>query len=253
MITWGADSHNVYGEAPETGSAFEETGEIFSWFPDWPLLCGCLRLREGSVGSTARQEAKELLATALWRKLDGLADEGRRPLFTAGDVTTGGLGRPLLVVAGRRIANVSFSYGNGEAWAVVCRPSRSCGIDVAGRKEFGSEYPYQRVFSSAELSSGSEMTCGEPEETAALLWSAKEAVVKAFGWGFHFLEPIDVSLEPTVRRGTGCEMRARLTGRWRSTFSRFGDVHACVRTVRVRDCWVSVAMIESELTGGGQL
>ena len=254
MIGRLAHSHEPRREADECGSAFKDSVELISLLPDWPLACGRLRLGTGAMRPAARHKAKVLLASKLWTVLE-LTDAGSPPLFAPVDVTSDRLGRPLLVVADQRIANLSFSYCDGNAWAVVSEPSWCSGIDVSQRREFGEGYPFRRVFSSAELFHGNDMTCGDTAEAAALLWSAKEAAVKAVGWGFHFLEPRDVRLEI---RGPlwiepGCQMWACLTAPRAMGGSRFGQVQIPVRTVRMEDCWVSVARMQNKLNGCQQL
>jgi phosphopantetheinyl transferase (holo-ACP synthase) len=68
------------------------------------------------------------------------------------------------------------------------------GIDVAWPAEFAGRYPYTRAFESKELESARMLTCGDSSRSAALLWSVKEAAVKAVGTGFHRHDPRHVNV-----------------------------------------------------------
>lgn len=65
------------------------------------------------------------------------------------------------------------------------------GIDAAGITEFGEDYPYLKVFHGNEFRFLIEKF-NSRDKAAAALWSAKEAVVKALGYGFHLIDPIDL-------------------------------------------------------------
>ncbi|MFI5355402.1 MAG: 4'-phosphopantetheinyl transferase superfamily protein, partial [Desulfobaccales bacterium] len=80
-------------------------------------------------------------------------------------------------------------------WAAVGSSDSALGLDVATPGEFAGSYPHQRVFLEAEWQTAVTLTAGNREEAAALLWSVKEAVVKAWGWGFHFLSPRQVEVQ----------------------------------------------------------
>ena len=55
--------------------------------------------------------------------------------------------------------------------------------------EFEAGYPMARAFRPAELDWARPLSGGNTSGAAALLWSLKEAAVKALGVGFHFHRP----------------------------------------------------------------
>ena len=61
-------------------------------------------------------------------------------------VVRGLLGRPHLLLGDYQGPAVSFSEGGGKICAALCADESDIGIDVAGRDEFQSEYPFHRVF-----------------------------------------------------------------------------------------------------------
>lgn len=135
------------------------------------------------------------------------------------------LGRPLLRCGdpAAPAARVSFSRLGGLLWCAV-GPS-PLGLDAAEAREFGPEYPVERVFGAGERRLAA-LAGLPPGEALALLWSLKEASAKALGTGFHRLEPCDVtteSLRPAdggfeavvrVPAGTAPGRAERMNGYW---------------------------------------
>jgi phosphopantetheinyl transferase (holo-ACP synthase) len=89
------------------------------------------------------------------------------------------LGRPHLLLGEYRGPAISFSEGGGNVWAALCGDESDIGIDAAGADEFQREYPFHRVFHTQERQHALRLAGGDLEMAAALLWSVKEAVVKA--------------------------------------------------------------------------
>ena len=142
------------------------------------------------------------------------------------------LGRPLLCSGQARGPSISFSRVPGSTWAAMSEV-KGLGIDAALPEEFDAPYPAHRVFGRDELDRALRLCGGGLREASALLWSAKEAAVKALGCGFHFFGPLEVKVEKIrpARRG----------------FLFLLDAGICVpvRTQRHGRLWVSIAWIES--------
>src|SRR4030043_861561 len=113
-------------------------------------------------------------------------------------VVRGLLGRPHLLLGEYRGPAISFSEGGGKVWAALCGDESDIGIDVAGTDEFQREYPFHRVFHPQELQHALRLAGGDLEKASALLWSIKEAVVKALGCAFHLVDPGQITIYPSV-------------------------------------------------------
>jgi phosphopantetheinyl transferase len=112
------------------------------------------------------------------------------------------LGQPILMLDGKPGPHVSFSRDErGRIFAAVCLKS-PVGIDAAHPKEFSGAYPFDRAFSREELGFALLITDGLTD-AAALLWSFKEAAVKARGTGFHRIDPRNVFVDSPQRQGDG--------------------------------------------------
>jgi hypothetical protein len=118
-------------------------------------------------------------------------------------VVRGPLGRPHLLLGEYRGPAISFSEGGGNVWAALCGDQSDIGIDVAGTDEFQKEYPFHRVFNDQELQHALRFAGGELGNASALLWSIKEAVVKALGCAFHLVDPLQINVYPSVAGGDG--------------------------------------------------
>jgi phosphopantetheinyl transferase len=68
----------------------------------------------------------------------------------------------------------------------------SVGIDVAYPEEFAGPYPLGRAFGRDELDCAWDLAQQDIGRAAALLWSLKEATVKATGTGFNRHDPFEV-------------------------------------------------------------
>ena len=100
------------------------------------------------------------------------------------------LGRPAVLLGEEGGPSLSFSRGKGWLWAAM-GDQGSVGIDVAYPQEFADGYPFARAFRPEELE-WAEAFCHDTARGAALVWSAKEAAVKATGTGFNLIDPLEV-------------------------------------------------------------
>lgn len=103
------------------------------------------------------------------------------------------LGEPYLLLGDQQGPSLSFSHGKGRLWAAMCSKGR-VGIDVAYPEEFAAGYPFDRAFRPEELDSARALCHNDTARGAALIWSAKEASVKATGTGFNRFDPLDVQV-----------------------------------------------------------
>ena len=247
MMTAGVDLHLPLHAPSYPEGIGEGCVNVVPRFTEWPMVCGYVRLDAGPRSFKARMETKAMLAGALWKALGPGAHHVTQGAQRAGaQIVSGGLGRPLLAVRGSRLTNVSFAYSDADLWAVMCCPMWSCGIDVAWPQEFGADYPYHRVFSREELSDTVKIMGCDRGEAAALLWTAKEAVVKAGGCGFHLVDPRDVRVAVIHGRETVCELQACITNRRGAPPARSNEIRATVHSARSGRYWVSVVMIYSD-------
>jgi phosphopantetheinyl transferase len=133
-----------------------------------------------------------MLKESLARFLAEQLLERKLPDFTLGRDP---LGKPHILLGAAPGPALSFSWSAGRLWAAVGRSESGLGLDAAAPEEFAGSYPHQRVFMEAEWQAGVTLTTGNRKEAAAMLWSVKEAVVKAWGCGFHFLSPRQVEAQ----------------------------------------------------------
>jgi phosphopantetheinyl transferase len=83
------------------------------------------------------------------------------------------------------------------------------GIDVALPEEFPRGYPLGRAFGTAEFAKALKLCAGNCALTAALLWSLKEAAVKAVGLGFHCFDPLEVEANFSATQCDGLLFQVR--------------------------------------------
>jgi hypothetical protein len=141
----------------------------------------------GPVVYAATPSGKEFLLEQLLAALPGQG----LPL----QLTHGSLGQPILLLDGAPILSVSFSLGGGLIWGALAGAGR-VGLDAAFAPDFPPDYPLQRVFSPEEFGWTCALLGGDASRAAALLWSLKEAAVKALGVGFNFLAPREITTGP---------------------------------------------------------
>ncbi|MBW2058783.1 MAG: 4'-phosphopantetheinyl transferase superfamily protein [Deltaproteobacteria bacterium] len=106
------------------------------------------------------------------------------------------LGMPYLqYVNGPPGPSLSFSHGDGRLYGAMC--GGGCvGIDVAFPEEFSGQYPLWRAFGPEELARVLNLSSHDTATAAALIWSVKEAAVKATGTGFNLTDPLSVRVGP---------------------------------------------------------
>jgi phosphopantetheinyl transferase (holo-ACP synthase) len=153
------------------------------------------------------------------------------------------LGRPHLLVGGRRGPSISFSTAGEEVWAALCNGESDIGIDVAGSAEFQGGYPVHRVFHVRELHQASELAGGDLADGAALLWSVKEAVAKALGCAFHLVNPLDIHVDPSEVEEGGPVFSVRLSGKALGWFPMADRRPIMVRSLPQGRAWLSIAAL----------
>jgi hypothetical protein len=162
-------------------------------------------------------------------------------------VVRGLLGRPHLLLGEYRGPAISFSEGGGKVWAALCGDESDIGIDVAGTDEFQREYPFHRVFHPQELQHALRLAGGDLEKASALLWSIKEAVVKALGCAFHLVDPWQIYVYPStggpVGRDGGYTFPVCLSRKALVRFPIAAGRAIWVRSLPQRKTWLSIALL----------
>jgi len=222
-----------------------------------PVPCGGVVFFTSAPGNSAtstgcgtrRTENRRRLVTILWEHLRAkerplwerphLSNRVERAIQLAHDT----LGRPHLLVGGRRGPAISFSTAGEEVWAALCGDASDIGIDVAGSAEFQEGYPVHRVFHAQELSQALEFAGGDLANAAALLWSVKEAVAKALGCAFHLVSPRDIHADPSAAEEGGPAFSVRLSGKALEIFPMAGRRPIAVRSLPQGETWLSIAAL----------
>ena len=158
-------------------------------------------------------------------------------------------GRPHLLLGEYRGPAISFSHGGGRAWAALCGDDSDIGIDVAGADEFQGEYPFHRVFHPQELQHALRVAGRDVEKASALLWSIKEAVVKALGCAFHLVDPRQITVYPSVGGDGGYTFPVGLSGKALVRFPITAGRSLWVRSLPQRKMWLSIALLNRRPTG----
>ncbi len=162
-------------------------------------------------GPCAAKPLKHRLVSTLWDHLAAVGSplrkcrhSSKRPAFPI-QVAYSPLGRPHLLLGEYLGPAISFSEGGGKVWTALCGDDSDIGIDVAGTDEFQSEYPFHRVFHPQELQHALRLAGGDLGKASALLWSIKEACVKALGCAFHLVDPRQITVYPSAKGAVGRE------------------------------------------------
>jgi phosphopantetheinyl transferase (holo-ACP synthase) len=211
-------------------------------------------------------EEKQYLISSLWDHLMALSqpfgwlqpfggghagnDSARLPI----QVIKGLLGRPHLLVDGRPGPAISFCLGEGNIFAALCADGSDIGIDAAHPREFQGNYPLNRVFHPKELDHALTMVNGKIEAAAALLWSVKEAVVKALGCAFHLMGPCQMMVYPSRRKDSdkGQEhdfcvgVSKNATMRFPMAGHMTGGRSVWVRSFFHKKMWFSIALLNRQ-------
>src|SRR4030043_103687 len=168
-------------------------------------------------------------------------------------VVRGLLDRPHLLLGEYRGPAISFSEGGGKVWAALCGDESDIGIDVAGTDEFQGENPFHRVFHAQELQHAVRLTGGDLEKASALLWSIKEAVVKALGCAFHLGGPRQITVYPSTGGAVGGDggytFPGGLSGKALGGFPKAAGRALWVRSLPQRKTWLSIALLNRRPTG----
>lgn len=158
------------------------------WQLPWNSSCGPVVYATIPVGPGSKEQLAD-------RLMQGLASQ-----VSAGINTWEGmpfqldhspLGQPSLRQGGARSLAISFSLAGEKLWGALTGAGR-VGIDAACAREFPRDYPWQRVFTRQEFGRAGALCRGDSALAAALLWSLKEAAVKALGVGFNYLSPREI-------------------------------------------------------------
>jgi len=168
-------------------------------------------------------------------------------------VVRGLLGRPQLLLGEYPGPAISFSEGGGKVWAALCGDESDIGIDVAGTDEFHGEYPFHRVFHPTELQHALRLAGDDLGEASALLWSIKEAVVKALGCAFHLVAPRQIIVYPSAEAAVGgngwYEFPVGLSGKALVRFPIASSRSLRVRSLLQGKMWLSIALLDRRPTG----
>ena len=167
------------------------------------LPCSVLGHTVVFASTESRRRAKHSLTIRLLRAQARL-DPRRGPSPHEKTLTLykGALGRPCRLLGAEQGPSLSFSHGEGRLWGAMCSEG-SVGIDVAYPDEFAGGYPFDRAFSPEELDCAGGLCHNDRARGAALIWSVKEASVKAIGVGFHLFDPLEVRVGISLFRQQG--------------------------------------------------
>ena len=186
-----------------------------------PVFCSSMPFADETFkgcGTSGAGEKRRLVST-LWDHLVAVGNPlpKRRPFSNRAalpiQVVHGPLGRPHLLLGEYGGPAISFSEGGGRVWAALCGDESDIGIDVAGSDEFQGEYPFHRVFHPQEIQHALRLVGGELAKASALLWSVKEAAVKAVGSAFHLVDARQITVYPSVGGSGGYTFPVGLSGK----------------------------------------
>jgi phosphopantetheinyl transferase len=161
-------------------------------------------------------------------------------------VVHGLLGRPYLLLGEYRGPAISFSEDEGNLWAALCADESDIGIDAAGSDEFLGEYPFHRVFHPQELQHALRLAGGHLEKASAMLWSVKEAVVKALGCAFHLVDPRQITVYPAAGENGGYTFPVGLSGKALVRFPMAAGRSLWVHSLSRRKMWLSIALLNRQ-------
>jgi phosphopantetheinyl transferase (holo-ACP synthase) len=102
------------------------------------------------------------------------------------------------------------------------------------------------VFHDQELHHAGRLTGGDTAKAAALLWSIKEAVVKALGCGFHLVSPRLVHVFPSVGRDKGYMFPVSLSGKAMMRYPLGARRSIWVRSYPLEQMWLSIALVHGQ-------
>jgi phosphopantetheinyl transferase len=205
------------------------------------VFCACIRLPHSDKNRSWRNRAKQAAVSALLLHVSILDEELRRDIAARVpnvEIASDALGKPRLLIDGSDGPAVSFAYERDTMWVAVGRGGSGVGIDAAQSTAFRGKYPFHRAFHEGELEIG-----GEKNEVAAMIWSAKEAVVKALGCGFHLVDPLHLRVEPCSGDHEEPLLKVHLIDKSRERFPMQAENPVLVSVFRFSRMWVSVASV----------
>jgi phosphopantetheinyl transferase len=209
---------------------------------DPEMVCACIRLSSPERNRDQRNWAKQTVLSELVTSVMELQEEVHQEMaarVTGMEIVSDSLGKPLLFINGSEGPAVSFAYEGDAMWVAIAQEASSIGIDATQSDSFGGHYPFRRAFGEEELD-----IAGKREEVAAMIWSAKEAVVKALGCGFHLVDPLDVIVGPYSGDREEFSLSARISDRAQERLHEKVASPVLVRVLRHKEMWVSVASID---------
>jgi phosphopantetheinyl transferase len=200
-----------------------------------------------------RNKSRVLLAllTGFLKKRD-TADSGAIDFPFSFRLFCDSMGKPGLVVNNAVEPGISFSHCYGVTWGALADPEWDVGIDAARADEFEGDYPFHRVFHTGELNPLLETIGRRRSEAAALVWSAKEAFVKAVGCGFHLFSPLEVTTAPLELQSDHARFRVRVSNRALDRLKLRCQPQMEINSFRFGEAWVSVTVVDrncSDRTG----
>jgi phosphopantetheinyl transferase (holo-ACP synthase) len=155
------------------------------------------------------------------------------------------LGRPQLLLGKYDGPAISFSEGGGKLWVALCEDASEIGIDAAETSDFSEEYPFHRVFHTQELGHALRLTGGDWKKASALLWSIKEAAVKAMGCGFHFVDPQHICVDSSAAEADGGYIfTVRFSGKALERFPISAGLW--VHSLFHESMWLSIALLNRQ-------
>jgi hypothetical protein len=96
------------------------------------------------------------------------------------------------------------------------------------------------------------LASGDLEKASALLWSIKEAVVKALGCAFHLVDPRQITVYPSVEgpigENGGHTFPVGLSGKALMRFPITTGRSLWVRSLPQRKMWLSIALLNRRPT-----
>jgi len=201
------------------------------------------------AGQGTNEGAKGRLVSLLWdhfRATESSLEKGSRssakdafPIRVIHDP----LGKPLSLLGERPGPSISFSEGGGKLWAALSGDESDIGIDAAGADEFPGDYPFHRTFLALEFQQTMMLVKGDAAKASALLWSIKEAVVKALGCAFHLVDPRDIDVHPSDDGDGEYIFSAGLSRRALARFPGSAGRPVWVRSLPQLNMWLSIALL----------
>jgi phosphopantetheinyl transferase len=242
----------------EQGSAVQAVSFVYGRGPVFyaSLPCGPWATETLKGWRTNGAKDKHRLISTLWDHLAAMesplwkgCQASDRAVFPI-QVVRGLLGRPHLLWGKYQGPAISFSRGGGKVWAALCGDESDIGIDVAGNDEFPREFPCHRVFHSQEFQHALRLVGGDLEKASALLWSIKEAVVKALGCAFHLVDPRQITVYPSTGGEAGGHdgytFPVGLSGKTLERVPIAADRSLWVRSLPQKKMWLSIALLNRQ-------